>query len=369
MTDLEDHASGCAPPDAGTRNTPRDLTKVRRIALVVWLALVVLRLVLLGVSFDRTQILLLILPGLMVACIGRRRMITVVLDWLPFALLLVAYDLSRRVTSVIGLPVHWHLGPDVDRAMFGEVPTVWLQSHLKTATPSWWEVIISAIYISFFIVPYAIAAVLWLRDRVVWRKYIYRFIVMSFLALVGYVLVPAAPPWAAARCTPAEVADGPAAPACMFESPAGVPDGGLLGPVHPHNPGAQPYVERLSNRGWDTLHFGAASTMVDSNQASSNLVAAIPSLHAGLTAMVMAFLWPLVRRRWRPLLAAYALGMAFALVYTGEHYITDILIGWALAAAVLVGFRWFDRWRERRRARGEAERAGEPAESVPALNG
>ena len=40
-------------------------------------------------------------------------------------------------------------------------------------------------------------------------------------------------------------------------------------------------------------------------------------------------------RRWRPLLVAYPLIMAFTLVYTAEHYVIDILLGWALAAVVV----------------------------------
>ncbi|HYR15596.1 MAG TPA: phosphatase PAP2 family protein, partial [Mycobacterium sp.] len=75
---------------------------------------------------------------------------------------------------------------------------------------------------------------------------------------------------------------------------------------------------------------------IDQGQDSVNLVAAIPSLHAGLTAAVAAFLWTRVQRKWRPLLAAYVLVMAFTLVYTAEHYVVDILLGWALAAVVLM---------------------------------
>jgi membrane-associated phospholipid phosphatase len=29
--------------------------------------------------------------------------------------------------------------------------------------------------------------------------------------------------------------------------------------------------------------------------------------------------------------------MAFALVYTGEHYVSDVLVGWAYAAAAYFG--------------------------------
>ena len=33
--------------------------------------------------------------------------------------------------------------------------------------------------------------------------------------------------------------------------------------------------------------------------------------------------------------------MAFTLVYTAEHFVIDILLGWALAAVVLVAIAWF----------------------------
>lgn len=79
-----------------------------------------------------------------------------------------------------------------------------------------------------------------------------------------------------------------------------------------------------------------------------NLVAAIPSLHAGLTAGVAAFLWYRVNRKWRPLLVAYPLIMAFTLVYTAEHYVVDILLGWALAATVIFVFNRFHAFRRGR---------------------
>jgi membrane-associated phospholipid phosphatase len=39
---------------------------------------------------------------------------------------------------------------------------------------------------------------------------------------------------------------------------------------------------------------------------------------------------------------AYVLVMAFALVYTAEHYVIDILLGWALAAVVIVVVKLFE---------------------------
>ena len=325
-----------APDAGGTRE--RRLTLARRVAVVAWVAVVIYRTVTTGFAFNRELLLLYICTGLLAASIGRgRRMLYVIRDWLPFALVLVAYDLSRGAARMIGRPTSWHWQVDVDRWMFfGTVPTVWLQERLKLPYPPWWEIVISTVYMSFFILPYVIAAVLWLRDREEWRAFVRLFVGLSFAALFVYALLPAAPPWAAARCTPADVTGGPSGPRCMFGPARGVPDGGLLGMMQTTQDGANGWVERITMRGWGKLNLHSAGALIDQGQASVNLVAAIPSLHAGLTAAVAAFLWTRVQRKWRPLLAAYVLVMAFTLVYTAEHYVVDILLGWALAAVVLM---------------------------------
>ncbi|MDL9935125.1 phosphatase PAP2 family protein [Gordonia sp. ABSL1-1] len=350
MAPVLDDLAAAAEMDAEPAKR-RDLTTVRRIAIAAWLVVVGVEFYLWGLALDRTSLLVIMCLGLLANCIGRRKMITVIIDWLPFALILVLYDLVRQFAEVIDMPVQWHLAVDADHAMFGVNPTAWLQTHLKQATAPWWEVLVSVVYMSYFIVPYAVAGVLWLRDRAAWRRYAACFIATSFLALVGYTLVPAAPPWAAARCTPVEVADHPHDPICMYED--GPTAGNLLGDVEPTHEGALPYVERISARGWEYLGIGVAH-IVETGQGKSNLVAAIPSLHAGLTMLVALFMWPRVKALGRILFMGYAWAMAFALVYTAEHYVFDILLGWALAAAVIVAYRLIDRrWlipRARRRA-------------------
>jgi membrane-associated phospholipid phosphatase len=49
--------------------------------------------------------------------------------------------------------------------------------------------------------------------------------------------------------------------------------------------------------------------------------------------MLLLFFWP-AGRYVRVGLALYTLAMGFALVYGGEHYVTDILAGWVMAVAV-----------------------------------
>jgi len=242
---------------------------------------------------------------------------------------------------------------------FGNMPTVWLQERLKLPYPPWWEVVLSTVYMSFFILPYVVAGVLWLRNRDEWKSFVKLFVGLSFAALVIYCLLPAAPPWAAARCTAADVEGGPSGPQCMFGSARGVPDGGLLGAMQSTQDGANDWVERIVGRGWGKLNLHTASALIDQGQASVNLVAAVPSLHAGLTLAICAFLWKRVHFAWRPLMVAYVLIMAFALVYTAEHYVVDILLGWALAGAVLAIAKYFGA----RRLRPEEEDAEVPLSS------
>ncbi|QGS26793.1 phosphatase PAP2 family protein [Gordonia bronchialis] len=344
----------------------RDLTMVRRIAIGAWILLIVGEFLLEGLAVDRTSLIILMCLGLLANCIGRRKMITVIVDWLPFALILILYDLVRNFAQAINMPTHWHLAVDVDHWMFGVNPTVWLQSHLKEPTAPWWEVIVSIVYMSFFIIPYAVAGVLWLRDRTAWRRYAACFVATSFLGLIGYTMVPAAPPWAAAKCTAADVVDYPRDPACMYQE-AGPVEGNLLGDVEPTHPGAAPYVERISSRGWNFLGIAMASSLVEVGQGKSNLVAAIPSLHAGLSMLLALFMWPRVKALGKTLFMAYPLAMAFALVYTAEHYVFDILLGWGLAAIVIAAYHVIDRtWLIPRRERHEAERQSDPDDVVVA---
>ena len=315
----------------------RRLTAIRRVAIWVWATAVVFRTVTEGVPFKPDLLLIYISTGLAAASIGRRNVWFVIRDLLPFLVVPLAYGVDRGLRDFVGLPTMWTFPVDADRWMFfGVIPTLWLQEHIKMAQPPLWEVIIDTVYMSYFIVPYVLAAALWLRSRDECKAFGRRFAAISLSGYAIYLVLPAAPPWAAARCTEAEISSGPANPECMLRNPAEAADGGLLGALHSAQPGANDFVERISWRGWSTLHLDAARSLVDLGQSNTNMVAAIPSLHAAITAMVAAFLWHLVSRKWRPVLAAYVVTMCFALVYSAEHYVIDLVLGFALAAAVMM---------------------------------
>ena len=220
-------------------------------------------------------------------------------DWLPLGAALVLYDISRGKADNNRQP---HLDELIaaDKWMFGgEIPTVWLQRHFyDPGVVHWWDALASCVYFSHFVAAPVIAGVLWLRSRDVWLKFIRRWLALIVLGLATYFIYPAAPPWWAAR-------------------------DGLI-----------PEIARISTRGWKAFGLHGAGNLLSKAQELSNPIAAMPSLHSAFALFVAAFLFLRVRARWRPLLALYPLAMVLTLVYSGEHWVIDAVVGYAYVAIV-----------------------------------
>ena len=236
-------------------------------------------------------------------------------DWLPIALLLVAYNVSRAWADDLFAPHVTEL-IRADEAMFGwltggQVPTTWLQQHLyQPGVVQWWEVVVTLVYVSHFLTVPTVAVILWVRSRPQWARFIRRWFTLCVFGLITYFLYPAAPPWWAYKY-------------------------GFL----------SEQVTRISTKGWDAIGLhGAGNTLNALQVDAANPVAAMPSLHTAWAMMAVAFFLPVVRRRWWPLLLAYPLAMTFTLVYTGEHYVIDVLVGWAYVAAVFLVVGLGERW-------------------------
>lgn len=231
-----------------------------------------------------------------------------VTDWLPLVVVMVAYDLSRGAADGLGMPVQRALPIRVDEAVFGTVPTVWLQERLGPFGDRvhWWEVGVSLVYLSHFLVPFALGVWLWARHRERWIWWRDRFVTLTAAALVVYVLAPTAPPWMAAR-------------------------DGLIEPV-----------QRTAARGWQLLGIDIADRVFDLGRAAVNPVAALPSLHAGYALLVALAAGPFVADRWRPVLLAYPVTMGLVLVVSGEHYVFDVVAGWAVVWLTLMAWRRLD---------------------------
>ncbi|WP_162599695.1 phosphatase PAP2 family protein [Nocardioides solisilvae] len=239
-------------------------------------------------------------------------------DWLLPLAVLTFYLYSRGLADDLGLVgVHVTEPIEADRALFGgTLPTEWLQARLcgvpceRTAPRAWYDVVLTTVYYSHFFVAPVTAAVLWVRHRPAWVRFMRRYLGLNVLALVVYVLYPMSPPWLASR------------------------DGFLTDDI-----------ARITGRGWYDLGPG---NFQDSFSAVGNPVAAMPSLHAGIAFFLSVYAFSRCRGLLlRAVLVAYPLVMAFALVYYAEHYVVDVLAGWLAAGAVLVAAAAWERRRPR----------------------
>ena len=275
-----------------------------------------------GVPAQRDRLLLWIVLGLLALSTANLGgwMRGVVLEWLPFALVLWAYDLLRGLAD--GLLFSAHIRPqlEADRLLgFGTVPTVRLQDHLWDGAGNlhWYDYAAWGVYMSYFLATYVVAGLLWFVARDRFRRYVATVTLLAAMGFATFALFPAAPPWLASR-------EG----ALEWTTRA-------IGPITGEVPFVAVSFEGLYERGAEY----------------ANPVAAVPSLHAAYTLLIALALWRLYPQV-RPLLAVYPLAMAFALVYTAEHYVVDVLLGWAYAlVAVWAVHRLFDAVRRRRDAR------------------
>jgi membrane-associated phospholipid phosphatase len=249
----------------------------------------------------------------------------VVVDWLPLMVVLLCYDLSLPVREWLGIAPHVWPQLDADRVVFGELPTISLQRSLyDVKVAHWYDYVTFVVYLSHFFVTLLVLGLLWKLSYERFRHYRVLVVALATAGFVTYVLFPAVPPWLAASY-------------------------GYIGPVH-----------RTIAGMWGAVGIAPAQALFENHGEFYNQEAALPSLHAAYPMLLLLFFWGVGVSRWaRVGLLAYVLAMAFTLVYSGEHYVSDILIGWLYAAAVFAGVSWA----RRRGARGRPPPA--PPRPVP----
>lgn len=225
--------------------------------------------------------------------------------WLGFNLLRALAGRSGRDLDIV------LAGPDaiarLDAALAGGIATStrWQAGRLdalRAGEVTWLDVALTGVHLSFFVVPFAVALIVWLRDRPqFWRLTLATALTFA-LALPGFFLLPTAPPW---MHDPAHVARIPALVLDQWEMP--------------------------------DLTGGDGGYAFE-----PNALAAFPSVHVAATVLVLLVAWPVTdgddagtNQRWsvRVAAAAYAVAMSVGVIWLGEHYLIDALGGWAVALA------------------------------------
>ena len=201
----------------------------------------------------------------------------------------------RVYADATGLPVSFHYPIDIDASVFGVSPTVWLQRHFFHAGQvGTLDQLAVLVYLSYFVGHFVVAGYLLAFRRDLLTQHAGAITATLFFGLILYLVLPTAPPWMAAQA------------------------------------GDLPHIFRITqdvtNDVSSNLYAQGASV------AGNNDVAAMPSLHTALTAVVAMTLWRMNRVAgvlgW-----LYVAAMGFSLVYLGEHYFTDVAAGVVVAVA------------------------------------
>ena len=241
-----------------------------------------------------SKVLIVLWIILAAAILGRLKLL--LKDWFVFIAFLLLFDVLRGtvyvLTCKLHLPVHALYVLDFERALFGEVPSVSLQRLLLRTGPSghfsWLEDVLSVFYGSHFVAFLFVGLFIWIYRPGALAKYKTSFYLLVSLGVSLYALVPTVPPWMAAN---------------KFE---------LLPPLVRFN----------------RILFDSAIPVLTGG-FDLNPVSAMPSLHAGFPILCCLLLWGLYRMKALPFYI-YSLVVLFAIVYTGDHYVTDILGGLVL---------------------------------------
>jgi len=235
--------------------------------------------------------------------LGRQRAKRFLLDWLPFVFFWIGYDMMRGVADSVRGTIHAVQPYRWELALFGDIPPFLLQSLRESGELGGWQKVIDLLaanfYTAHFALPLLLGWVFWhtTNDRPMFYKFVYTLTVLDVLALLTFMIYPAAPPWYVYNY-------GFAPP----ETNAGfwaISAGNLVD------------VDRL-------LGVKFFTTLWDSFNA--NHFAAIPSLHGAYPIVLSWFAWK--KFRWNLwLLSLYPAAVWFSAVYLNHHYVIDLIIG------------------------------------------
>lgn len=227
-------------------------------------------------------------------------------DWAPIVAILVAYLVLHELATTLEPVAHVQPQLGFDEWLFGgTAPTVRLQDALwNPADPRWYDYLAWLVYLSHFVVTLTVAIVLWVRAYPLFRRFRVLFLTVTFAGFLTYVLYPAIPPWLATQR------------------------------------GDMPHTVRIVRAMWLELGLSDVAAVFGEKSKYAFPVGALPSLHAAWPFLLVVFFWP-IAGKWRALLVAYALAMATTLVYTADHFVFDILLGWAYVVVVVLAFRVF----------------------------
>jgi inositol phosphorylceramide synthase catalytic subunit len=162
-------------------------------------------------------------------------------------------------------------------------------------------------YLCWVPVPLIFAGILFFKNREYFFQFALSFFLVNIIGFIGYYVYPAAPPWYVAQHGFTFI---------------------------PHTPGNTAGLARFDQLFGIHVFEGLYSK-------SSNVFAAMPSLHAAYLLIVLYYGIKTHMKGFNFLFAFIMVGIWFSAVYNSHHYILDILAGIACAITGIALFQWW----------------------------
>jgi len=227
-----------------------------------------------------------------------------VLGFSIFILFWVIYDSMRVLPNYEVSTVHIKEPYNIEKLLFG------INYQNKLLTPNEYfavnhssvlDFLSGFFYINWMPVPLAFGLWLFVKDKDLFLKFSLVFLTVNLLGFMVYYIYPAAPPWYVANYG--------------FDLHIGVP-------------GSRAGLARFD----ELIHYPLFEGIYNKN---ANVLAAMPSLHAAYPVIVLYFGLKKKVGWFNLLFTVFVAGIWFSAVYSGHHYIIDVMAGALLTLPVL----------------------------------
>lgn len=295
-------------PPAKTAPSYTRLFAKKNILLTGAISLLYLLLAKIFIGFKIEQlVIVLIFNGLYYASFPTRKFIT---GFSVFIVFWILFDSMKAFPNYLYNTVHIRSLYDAEKSLFG----IHFQNQIITPNEYWqqhthifFDVISGIFYLCWVPVPMIFAVYLFFTNRQQFMHFSLTFLFVNIIGFVIYYIYPAAPPWY-------------------------VQHYGFK--FNPHTPGNTAGLVRFD----DFFHAGIFAALYSK---SSNVFAAMPSLHSAYPLLTLFYGLKNRLGSINVLFALIMVGIWFAAVYSGHHYVLDVLAGIACA---LTGLFVFQKW-------------------------
>lgn len=231
-----------------------------------------------------------------------------IIGFAVFIVFWILFDFMKAFPNYTFNPVHIESLYNAEKTLFGMESNgilVTPNEYFKEHSHTFLDVMSGLFYLCWMPVPMGFAAYLFFKDRKVFLQFSLTFLLVNLLGFVVYYLYPAAPPWYVEHYG--------------FDFIANTP-GNTAGLIT-----------------FD--QFFGVDIFTSLYSKSSNVFAAMPSLHSAYP-LIVIFYGLKYRMGWVNIFfATVTIGIWFAAVYSRHHYLLDIIFGILCA---LIGIGIFD---------------------------